>query len=327
MNPPDNYQAALQGAVYYPITSADVLCLSGPDRRAFVQRQTTNNINLLGTGQAQTTVLTSPTGRILDVFLLYPEGTGDEETLVLMPLPGRTEGIFRFLKSRIFFMDKVTLTNTSTDYAHYLLDGPLVAVALEKIGLETVPANDSVTFAQMSGHPLTLIGQPGLAGLGFRIVIPQAAASILKNIFMEADIPRLSADSYELLRIEAGLPTADHELRENYTPLEAGLGTYVAENKGCYTGQEVLARQVNYDKITRQLTGLRLEAPIAPGSDVFVEGRSVGEVTSAVVSPRFGSIALAIIKRPFFEPNTDLFAGDSKNPIPATTCTLPFSLE
>jgi folate-binding protein YgfZ len=101
------------------------------------------------------------------------------------------------------------------------------------------------------------------------------------------------------MRVEAGLPAAGAELSEDYTPLEAGLAAAISSTKGCYTGQEVLARQITYDKVTQHLCGLRLTRRAQPGGRVWApDGSPVGRVTSAATSPRFGEIALAVVKRP-----------------------------
>src|SRR5690606_39681801 len=108
----------------------------------------------------------------------------------------------------------------------------------------------------------------------------------------------LGEEAYDVLRVEAGLPASGTELTEDFTPLETGLAYTVSTSKGCYTGQEVLARQINYDKVSRQLVGLRLKEPAPAGSAVRAEGRPAGTVTSVVLSPEHGWIALAVVRRP-----------------------------
>jgi len=141
----------------------------------------------------------------------------------------------------------------------------------------------------------------------------------------EAGARGLVGEAYETVRVEAGLPAAGRELTDAYTPLETGLRAAVHEAKGCYTGQEVLARQINYDKITRQMVGLRLETPVQRGAAVQVEGRGAGEVTSAVVSPRFGAIALAVVKRPHFEPGTVVMVASGEETARGEVVALPFA--
>jgi folate-binding Fe-S cluster repair protein YgfZ len=108
--------------------------------------------------------------------------------------------------------------------------------------------------------------------------------------------------------------------------LETGLEWAVAGGKGCYTGQEVIARQMTYDKITQHLVGLHLGNSARPGQRIWADGKPVGIVTSAVRSPRFGEIALAIIKRPHHQAGTLVRVGDTDTlSLPATVSSLPFS--
>jgi folate-binding protein YgfZ len=120
----------------------------------------------------------------------------------------------------------------------------------------------------------------------------------------------LSPEAYEVRRVELGLPGPARELTEDYTPLETNLDAAISDSKGCYTGQEIIARQVTYDKITKRMAGLKLQAPVAAGAAVHVEGRGAGEVTSAVHSPNCGAIALAILKRPHHAPGTAVTVGE-----------------
>src|SRR3972149_5633882 len=101
---PDNYHQAKIVAAFFPIEQAGFIQVTGPDRAAFLQRQTTNNIPSLTPSSSLYTVLTSPTARILDVLIVFNEPTG--ETLALLPLPGRAARSVQHLRSRIFFMDK-----------------------------------------------------------------------------------------------------------------------------------------------------------------------------------------------------------------------------
>jgi folate-binding protein YgfZ len=167
-----------------------------------------------------------------------------------------------------------------------------------------------------------VVGQPGLAGTGYRLVAPAIARQAVEQALAEAGGERLDPALYEILRVEAGLPAAGAELDERYTPLETGLGEAISSTKGCYTGQEVIARQLTYDKVTQHLAGLRLSAPVTSGLPVLAEGRGVGTVTSFAQSPVYGPIALAILKRPFHEPGREVQVGEG---VRATVSALPFA--
>ncbi len=126
----------------------------------------------------------------------------------------------------------------------------------------------------------------------------------------------------ELLRIEAGVPWLGRDLDESVLPDEAGLGHAVSDTKGCYTGQEVVARMRSRGRISHRLVGLWAEGerPLPEGAEVRVEGAPVGEVTSAAVSPEAGSIALAYLRAAHAEPGT-LAEVEGR---PARVSSLPF---
>ncbi len=321
------YQACLTQCVYYPLPAAGLLRLQGRDRLAFVQRQTTNNTNLLAPGKGQVSVLTSATARILDVFFVFTSAAQAEESLVL--LTGKAAEITRYLKSRIFFMDQVSLSDESGAFVQYLLAGPQSGKVLGRLGFDTLPAADGVQVSQAQGQPLTLIGGRGLGGgPDFQLIAPAAARQDVEAGLQAAGALALDEASHAVLRVEAGLPAAGSELSEDYTPLEAGLRYAVSDNKGCYTGQEIIARQITYDKVTRQLAGLRLSQPAAVGSEVLCEDKSVGKITSSAESPRFGPLALAVLKRPCFAPGTQVRVEQtpgSEGQIDGVVVDLPFA--
>ncbi|MCS7221000.1 MAG: glycine cleavage T C-terminal barrel domain-containing protein [Anaerolineae bacterium] len=315
------YEAAYQRAAFFIWPDAGYLQIGGEDRAAFLQRQTTNDVRLLSPERAIVTVLTSPTARILDVFLLLQE----PETIGVITLPGRGTTTGRYLRGRIFFMDRVTVTDASSAIAQIDLEGPRAADVLRALGVALAPALDQVVHVTIGGAPARVIGRKGLAGLGYRLLVPAEALERLIKALEASGAESLTAESYEALRVESGLPGPRGELTEEYTPLEVHLQDAISDRKGCYTGQEIIARQITYDKVTRHLVGLQAEAPVAIGDQVLAEDRQVGVITSAAVSPRFGPIALAVLKRPYDQPGTVVTAVGENVSARATVTSLPFS--
>ncbi len=303
------------------------LRIAGPDQRAFIQRQTTNDVDLLKPNRAVLTVLTSPAARILDVFYLIDTpgkpGAGPDEPgcIEALSLPGRAGITARYLKGRIFFMDKVTLEDASHEYQQLDLFGPGADSLLERLEIPVPPQVDEVVVANVSGASLRILGLNPQVGLGYRLVVPSDQYDTTLAAMAALGAQAIEPEDYEILRIEAGLPIAGRELTEDYTPLEVGLTGAISDRKGCYTGQEVIARQVTYDKVTRRLAGLRLEAGVRPGESVQAEGRAVGVITSAAISPRHGPVALAVLKRPHHEPGASVTVGDG---VSAQVSSLPF---
>jgi len=318
----EGYEAALSSAAFYVQPGAGTLRLGGTDRIAFLQRQTTNDLNRLAPERSVVTVLTSPMARILDVLRLL----GEEDSLTAITLPGRGAATARFLKSHIFFMDKVTVTDLSAEFAQIDLEGPNAQKFLPRLGFDHTPDLDEFIAGNLADFPLRAIGQPGFAGLGYRLILPVHKVDEVTSALVGQEVAAMTDEIYHTLRVEAGVTAPQSELTEEYTPLEVGLDWAVAEDKGCYTGQEVIARQITYDKVTQHLAGLRLSTPAQPGEHIWFEGKSVGTVTSVAHSPRFGEIALAILKRPHHQPDTTISIGESQaQSAPATVSELPFN--
>ena len=313
MNPQTNHSGLESCLHYLPPTGC--LRLAGPDRVTFLQRQTTNDVTLLTPNRAVTTVLTSPSGRILDVLQLFEDG----ETIGIVTLPDHAETTYTRLRRRIFFNDNVTLANASAETHIFDLEGEKAGDWLLEQGVEPPPL-DGVVTGTLADAPVRVIGQPGLAGIGYRVL----SGAPLLELLVQAGIPALTSEEHDILRVEAGIPAAGYELTEDYTPHETSLDAWISETKGCYTGQEVLARQVTYDKITRHMAGLKLDVPVQPGAKVLAEDKPIGTITSAVNSPRLGPIALAILKRPHHEPGTQVAVENETGMTNATITALPF---
>ncbi len=308
--------AALRaGAAWIDRTDAGVLRLSDADRADFLQRMTTNNISILRPGQHAVTVLTSPTARILFVFTVVVR----PDDLLLLPVPGQAQALARHLRGQIFFMDKVKVEDQSAQWARLRLVGPDAAQASAAVG------SDGATLAPQ--HWITLgdslvVHQTDYDLPGYEWLVPSASAPNLQARWMAQEIWPTVPEDYHARRVELGRPAPDAELTGDYSPLEAGLAWACAENKGCYTGQEIIARQITYDKVTKTLVGLHSDGPLTAGAEVMVDGRNAGVVTSAAYSPTINApIALAVLKRPHNAPGTTVQIGA----ISAQVVTLPFA--
>lgn len=318
------YQAAREAAAFHRVPDPGQLVIRGADRVAFIQRQTTNNVERLKPDQAVLTVLTSPTARILDVWRLLPQ----TDIIGVITLPGHGPTTAQHLQGRIFFMDQVTVEDVSARYAHFELVGPQAGHVLKRLGFKQPPAPGDVAYDAPDGVRVMAVGLTGLIGRGHLLTAPVDEAPALVEQLTGLGAETLSPAAYEVLRVEDGLPAAGHELTDDFTPLEANLDAAISDAKGCYTGQEVIARQITYDKITRRLAGLRLAEPVAPGATVRADGRRAGTVTSAVESPGLGPVALAVLKRPHHAPGTAVSVESGDGTLVAgEVVALPFKAE
>jgi folate-binding protein YgfZ len=190
------------------------------------------------------------------------------------------------------------------------LVGPRAAQA---VGGEVGPEHAN-RAAQLGAADVLLIA----TDLGVDVV---CAAEDAERVRAALDVPEVPEAAAEVLRVESGRPRYGIELDEATIPQEAGLNDRaVSFTKGCYVGQETVARLHYRGKPNRHLRGLRLSAPVPTGTPLLLGEREVGRVASSVVSPRFGPIALAIVRR---EASVDdeLAAGEAR----AVVTDLPFA--
>jgi len=165
--------------------------------------------------------------------------------------------------------------------------------------------------------------------LGFQLLLPRASepavASALLEAGAESGLVEADAEALEILRIEAGMPRLGHELSEDVLPDEARLSRAISYTKGCYTGQEIVARLHSRGQVNHLLVGIEFsqgEAPAegaeiwpcasgAAGTDAKPGGdRAIGELTSIAHSPEAGWIALGFVRRAHAEPGTHVRIGD-----------------
>jgi tRNA-modifying protein YgfZ len=141
----------------------------------------------------------------------------------------------------------------------------------------------------------------------------------------------MSEEEAEILRVEAGRPLYGKDMGEDRLPIEAGIDDAVSFTKGCYLGQEVIARATNLGHINKKLVGLRLSSPAVAGAKLSAPSRpEAGVITSSVVSPRLGPIALAYVHRTLWDPGTELAvvpqSGGTVDGGNARVVSLPFAV-
>ncbi len=299
-----DYAALTQSAAFQVRPEAGALILAGADRVDFVQRMTSNDVLRLPQDRAAVTVLTSPVARILAVFTVAKRA----EDLLLLPEVGRTTHLFKHLRSQIFFMDQVTVADVSADFLRLRLMGPQAANVLALHGFEMA---DAAAGTVQSVDGVMAVKQMGYDVPGYELLVPAAQADRFLASLRRANAHPLADDqAYHTRRVEWGRLATGAEITDGFSPLEAGLAWACAENKGCYTGQEIIARQITYDKVTKTLVGITADSPVLPGAEVLADGKSVGTVTSAAFSPGLGKhLALAVVKRPANTPGTVVAVG------------------
>ena len=320
MTKPDAYQAASQSAVYFQQLQAGVLRVAGRDRVDFMQRQTTNDLRQLTPQRTVDAVLTSPTAKILDVFCVVDQG----ESLHVITLPGRFDDTLKFLRSRIFFSDQVSVDDLSEQYAQILLFGPQLDHVLEKLDMPPLE-KDQLFQLEIADQSITVISQKILMDVGYRFLVPVESTAFVTDALDQADCILLDGETFEILRVEAGQPGPVGELVDAYTPLEVRLNDMISDSKGCYTGQEIIARQITYDKVTKNLAGIKLDGLVNTGSEIQVDGKTAGTLTSVVNSARLGPIGLGVVRRRYNQTGTSVtIPGQDGSVVCGEVVDLPF---
>ncbi|HEY9828082.1 MAG TPA: folate-binding protein [Stenomitos sp.] len=284
--------AASQSVALYDRSHWGRLRISDSDRLAFLHNQSTNNIKQLQPGQGCDTVILTSTARTLDLVSAY---ITDTEVLVLTS-PQRRQSLLSWLDRYIFFGDKVQLTDLTDATACFSLIGPDSAGLLSQIGCTELPQQQgSHTLATIDGVSVRIAAGSGLCTEGYTLIAEREAALPLWQALQQAGGIPLGEQAWEQLRVCQGRPMPDAELTEDYNPLEAGLWHTVSFNKGCYIGQETIARLNTYNGVKQQLWGLELDFQPEVGAAICVGEQKIGQLTS-IVPAQSGFFGLGYIK-------------------------------
>lgn len=307
------YRAALEGVALADESAAGRIYMRGKDRAALLQRISTNDVARLRPGQGMRTVLTTPIGRIIDVLTVHAL----EDALLLVTSPGQGGPVWAHLKKNIFFNDQVTLEPAGRSHSQLAVYGPGAAAVLEQLsgsGLSGLRPHATAALDLAGAQVLAAQREP-IGGPSFTLYPPAEQLGAVHDALVAAGAAALDQGTLEILRVERGYGAFGRELSQEYIPLETGLLDAVSFTKGCYVGQEIIARMESRGRLAKVLRGLKLTqdgGPTTEGdnpvSSVFglpssvapakldVDGKEAGDLTSVVVSPRFGPIGLAYVR-------------------------------
>jgi aminomethyltransferase len=316
----EEYAAAHAGAVVYDASGLGRLRLTGKTRAALIDRMSTNDVESLAVGQGAATVLTTPLARIIDRLRVYVRN----EDLLALTSPDAQGVISNYFRRNIFFNDDVQVHDASGEMQVMSIYGAQAGVLAAKLVAQEVSDLPRHHWRAVDSGALIARTDP-VAGDGYHVLAFDAdRLKALWRQALDAGAQPIGERAFELLRIEAGHPRYAAELSEQFIPLEVGLWGDVSFSKGCYTGQEIIARMESRHRLAKQLIGLRSNDVIEAGRAIRVDGSTVGQVTSAASHPRGGWIALGVIKPAQAEPGTRVQV-DGESPIEAEVAPLPMS--
>ncbi len=287
-----------------------LVAVAGPDAAEFLQGQLTNDVEALAVGEGQYAALLDRKGHMqADMRVLRPA----EEEILLDTEAAALPAVLKHLTMYSIGRD-VAVAEVSAERAILSLLGPRSA---EVAGAPPLPENACETVA-VAGTACLAVGTRD----GIDLVCASADAERLAAALREAGAADVSPEAVELLRIEAGVPRFGAEMGTETMPAEAGIvERAVSFTKGCYIGQETVARLHYKGKPNRHLRGLRLSAAAEPGAALRLGEKEVGRLGGSAVSPALGPIGLAILRREA-EPGAELSVGEDG--LKAVVVDLPF---
>ena len=318
-------QAARVSAVLFEGTARGVIEVSGSDRVRWLDGMISGDVGKLeaaddGAG-CYATLLTNRGAIVADLHVgrlgerFWLESTRSEIPRISMAL------------DRFIIADDVNLVDRSEEFTVWGLEGPLAGQILSAaIGYGTdLPAADCWGEVNIAGADV-VVGAFGWSGeSAYQLwVAPGAKDVVAEALDAAAGSPLIKGDetALEVLRVEAGIPALGSELDEEVLPPEARLERAIATDKGCYVGQEIVARLRARGQVNHLLVGLKFEPDTKASVGVALSsgGKSTGEVTTLVESPDLGRIALGYVRRDHAEPGTVVdFEGGH-----GTVAALPF---
>lgn len=327
-NPAEEYRAAKTGVGLRDASMTGRLRVSGKSRFDHIQNYSTNDMRNLKPGQGLQNVLTTLKGRIQDFMTIYVF----DDHLLILTLPDRPALTRSFLMKHVLFGIQIKIEDVTAETAQLELFGPDARTLLESLGgtsLENLKLNHWVK-AQIGGQDVTVARTKPVTGEAFNLIMMKDAALPVWQALMEHGVTPVGEEAYNILRVEAGLPAPVRELSEEYNPLEPALIDAISFKKGCYLGQEVIARLYNYEKVQKELRGIKLpkNAPASiPAGDLLTlaapERNDAAFVTSIVESPEYGRIGLGYVRLKYAEPGTRLQVPGSSEEAEVTA--LPFN--
>lgn len=271
--------------------------LAGRDRASFLHNMCTNDIKRLAPGSGCEAMLTDARGHVLQcVFVL-----ASEESLLLNASPGQAERLIAHL-DRYIIREDVQLIDRTADCGELLVAGPRAAALLGEALGGGVPTEMLASRAMEIGEASVVVARmPWSARGAWSLLGARAPLEQLWLRFNAAGAPPCGSEAFDALRIEAGVPIYGHDITDKTLPQELARDAQaISFTKGCYIGQETVARIDALGHVNRTLAGVRFsgaEVP-SPGDELSREGQAVGQVTSACFSPTLNApLALAWLRR------------------------------
>lgn len=299
-DPAEEFDAARTAAMM-DRSYAGKLRVFGKDRVSLLHRLTTNEMRNLKPGEGVVNIFTNAKGRVVDVVEMFAE----EDSIFMLTSPGWATLLKEWIE-KYTFLEEIRSEDATSEHGVIALLGEQSAACLRQLfgwKVENLPAQHAQplvwenqrVIAHRTGNVTPAI---------LHLIIPVAAMAPFWEK-LTTQMKPVGYAAYEMLRIHRGVPAVGKEITEDYNPHEVGLFPFINFEKGCYIGQEVIARLDTYQKVQRQLVGVNLETEVsrdrnwhAASAPIHAGEQLVGQLTSACFSPARGhAIGLAVVRK------------------------------
>jgi folate-binding protein YgfZ len=303
------YQAALENAVLLDRSHEARLTMTGSSAVDLLHRISTNDLTNMPVGIGRPTILVNANARILDRIEVFRQESG----LLILGEPGRSNPLRSYLQRNIFFGDDVQLKDLSTETHRFDLHGPLAGEVIRRAApaaavLEEMQGSNAI----IAGTEVYITRRKPVNEQRWTLITPAEQAGDVWAALTEAGARPAGSIIYNVLRVRAGLPSVGRELSEQFIPLEVGLWDEVSFAKGCYTGQEIIARMESRNKLAKTIVMLQPAASVSTPATIYADGRQIGQMTSSVAAPDGELFAIGLVKPDYAEPGQILEIGDNR---------------
>jgi aminomethyltransferase len=323
--PPTDYSAVRDGgAGIIDLSARGRLLVSGSEAVMFLNGLITNDMKTLAVNSWMPAGFPNVQGRLLAAVRIIHREDG-----FLIDTEEATRATVVTLLERFTLAGDFRLTDLTAETAMLSLQGNDAAKILLKTLGETALNRQGVTTALMeNGAKVTIIRATHTAEDGFDLFVERNEAPALHDSLRQGGAQPLSADTLEVLRIEAGIPCYGVDMDETNVVTETNLDDAVSFTKGCYIGQEIIARIKYRGHVAKKLSGLVFEKEVVPAAAAKIlssDDKEIGRLTSTTYSPRLNrSIALGYVKYDYLAPGTSVKVAFATQELPATVSELPF---
>ncbi|MBI5428341.1 MAG: tetratricopeptide repeat protein [Nitrospinae bacterium] len=324
------YRRLRESCGYFSVEDQCLVSASGKDTFKFLQSQTTNDILALKVGQGQNSAVTDRKARLLAAFSAH---RNSEDSVLFLLEKTLKRDLLECLNAYLFREDVKFSDELRQDFL-LAIQGPKSALVLQNLdGALTLPEkpNDIAQFV-LEGEEVLIVNKSLTGEEGFILCFNRLLRDKMVQLAIEAGkkhgITPIRPETREILRIEAGIPIFGKDMDSKNILPETGLEhTSVSYNKGCYIGQEVIARVKTYGAPAGALMGLVFEGESLPpsGSEMRMNGRKIGAIRSGTFSHALGkNVALAYLQKEFRSPDAEMDVVVNERSYRVKTVLLPF---